>query len=53
MKDSGIEWLGEVPEHWEIKKIKYLFKQIDERNNSEDAELLSLYTDIYICSLKS
>ncbi|WP_160315652.1 MULTISPECIES: restriction endonuclease subunit S [Geobacillus] len=46
MKDSGIEWLGEVPEHWEIKKIKYLFKQIDERNNSEDAELLSLYTDI-------
>jgi type I restriction enzyme S subunit len=24
MKDSGIEWLGEVPEHWEIKKLKYL-----------------------------
>lgn len=22
MKDSGIEWLGEVPEHWEMKKIK-------------------------------
>ena len=26
MKDSGIEWLGEVPEHWEVKKLKYLFK---------------------------
>lgn len=25
MKDSGIEWLGEIPEHWEIKKIKYVF----------------------------
>ncbi|MDR4517115.1 MAG: restriction endonuclease subunit S [Nitrosomonas sp.] len=23
-KDSGIEWLGEIPEHWEIKKLKYL-----------------------------
>jgi type I restriction enzyme S subunit len=24
MCDSGIEWLGEVPEHWSIKKLKYL-----------------------------
>jgi type I restriction enzyme S subunit len=24
MKDSGVEWLGEVPEHWLIKPIKYL-----------------------------
>ena len=23
MKDSGIEWLGEIPEHWEVKKLKY------------------------------
>tara|TARA_R110002074_G_scaffold94547_3_gene206396 strand:+ start:9449 stop:10786 length:1338 start_codon:yes stop_codon:yes gene_type:complete len=23
MKDSGIEWLGEVPEHWEIKRLKF------------------------------
>ena len=23
MKDSGIEWIGEVPEHWEISKVKY------------------------------
>lgn len=23
MKDSGVEWLGEVPEHWEVKKIKF------------------------------
>ncbi len=23
MKDSGIEWLGEVPKHWEVKKLKY------------------------------
>ena len=24
MKDSGVEWLGEVPEHWEVKPLKYL-----------------------------
>ena len=23
MKDSGVEWLGEVPEHWEVSKLKY------------------------------
>lgn len=24
MKDSGIEWIGKIPEHWEVKKLKYL-----------------------------
>lgn len=24
MKDSGIEWLGEIPEHWEVKKLKII-----------------------------
>jgi len=23
-KDSGVEWLGEIPEHWEVKKLKFL-----------------------------
>lgn len=23
MKDSGVEWIGEIPENWEIKKLKY------------------------------
>ncbi|WP_445371993.1 restriction endonuclease subunit S [Methylomonas sp. HW2-6] len=25
-KDSGVAWLGEVPAHWEVKKVKYLAK---------------------------
>jgi len=25
MKDSGIEWLGEIPAHWEVKKLKQIF----------------------------
>ena len=24
MKDSGIEWLGEIPEHWEMKRLKFV-----------------------------
>ena len=24
MKDSGVEWLGEVPKHWDIKRLKYI-----------------------------
>lgn len=24
MKDSGIEWLGDVPQHWEVRKLKYV-----------------------------
>ena len=24
MKDSGIDWIGEVPEHWEIRRLKYI-----------------------------
>jgi type I restriction enzyme S subunit len=28
LKDSGIEWLGEIPEHWEVQKLKRLARQI-------------------------
>lgn len=28
MKDSGIEWLGEIPEHWKVKKLKYVVSNV-------------------------
>jgi type I restriction enzyme, S subunit len=28
MKDSGVEWIGEMPEHWEISKLSQAFNQI-------------------------
>jgi len=28
MKDSGVEWIGEVPEEWEVRRLKYLLRQI-------------------------
>lgn len=31
MKPSGAEWLGDVPEHWEVKALKYLFMNLDSR----------------------
>jgi type I restriction enzyme S subunit len=24
MKDSGVEWLGDIPKHWEVKKLQYI-----------------------------
>ena len=30
MKDSGVEWLGEVPEHWEVQKVKHLCRHIEQ-----------------------
>lgn len=47
MKDSGIEWLGEIPENWETIKTKYLFRLVtDAAPENNNFELLSLYTDI-------
>ncbi|MGP9710488.1 restriction endonuclease subunit S [Psychrobacter sp. AOP29-E1-7] len=28
MKDSGVDWIGDIPEHWEVKKLKYLGNSI-------------------------
>lgn len=33
MKNSGIEWIGEIPEHWIVKKIKYILMERIEKNN--------------------
>lgn len=42
MKDSGIEWIGQIPEHWEVKRAKYLLKEVDERSQTGEEELLSV-----------
>ena len=31
MKDSGIEWIGEIPEHWEVKKLKGIAKRYNQK----------------------
>jgi type I restriction enzyme S subunit len=42
MHDSGVEWIGEIPAHWEIKRAKYLFREVDERTQTGKEELLSV-----------
>lgn len=46
MKDSDLEWVDKIPAHWNVKKIKFLFDYIDERNKNPNATLLSLFTEI-------
>ncbi|MFV5383798.1 restriction endonuclease subunit S [Acinetobacter junii] len=36
MKDSGVEWLGEVPEHWKVSKLKYESEVVDCRNKTPE-----------------
>lgn len=42
MNDSGVEWLGEVPEHWTVSRNKVVFSEIDERSVSDEGELLTV-----------
>lgn len=39
MKDSGIEWLGEIPEHWSVVPAKALFSQSKETRHEGDVQL--------------
>lgn len=48
MRDSGVEWLGEVPEHWEVKRLKNTSEVVDCRNKTpeyfEDGEYFVVRT---------
>jgi len=43
-KDSGAEWLGDLPIHWESIKMKHLFQDVSIKKKA-DAELLSVTQD--------
>ena len=46
-KDSGVEWLGEIPVHWEIKPLKYVVDiNNDKLNENTDAGYTFKYVDI-------
>lgn len=46
-KDSGIEWIGKIPETWEVLQIRRFMRNRSERNQP-DAMVLSLYRDLGI-----
>ncbi len=41
MRDSGIPWIGEIPAHWEIRKIKHLFAERSEKGYPNEPILCS------------
>ena len=45
-KPSGVEWLGDVPEHWEVRRLKSKLRPVDRRSSSGAETLLSLRRDL-------
>lgn len=39
-KDSGVEWLGKVPEHWEVRRLKSSVLHINEQTNTKKSDEL-------------
>lgn len=44
MKDSGISWLGLIPEHWETKRAKFMFKK-NKRDRRLEDEVITCFRD--------
>ncbi|MBD3808357.1 MAG: restriction endonuclease subunit S, partial [Epsilonproteobacteria bacterium] len=44
-KDSGVEWIGEIPKHWNVEKVKYIFKDSSIKNYGEETPLAA--TQLY------
>lgn len=44
-KDSGVPWLGDVPEHWDVKRGKNLFHCVDVRSTTGEEELLTVSSE--------
>ncbi len=42
LKPSGIPWLGHIPQRWEVKRIKYLLREVDHRSTTATEPLLSM-----------
>ena len=42
MKPSGVEWIGEIPAHWEVRRNKRIFHERDDRSETGEEELLTV-----------
>ena len=52
MKPSGVEWIGDIPAHWEVKRLKYVAKilpsNVDKHIYIDEIQVkLCNYTDVY------
>ena len=42
MKDSGVDWMGDVPKHWNVTKMKWMFEIVKRIYGAEDRDVLSI-----------
>lgn len=42
LKDSGVEWIGKIPEHWEVKRFKSIFTECKDVSTTGTEDLLSV-----------
>jgi type I restriction enzyme, S subunit len=42
LRPSGIDWLGDIPAHWEIERSRWLFNERDERSETGEEEMLTV-----------
>ena len=42
VRDSGIPWCSEIPEHWGVERARWLFRERDERSETGQEELLTV-----------
>jgi type I restriction enzyme, S subunit len=47
MKDSGVKWIGTIPEHWEVKKLKHI---ADVRLSNVDKKSIEDEIPVYLCN---
>jgi type I restriction enzyme S subunit len=41
-KESGLTWLPELPDHWQVQRSKYLFREVDQRSTDGSEQRLSM-----------
>jgi len=42
IQDSGVDWIGDIPAHWSVTKLKFIFQEINERTTTGTEVLFSL-----------
>lgn len=42
LRPSGIDWLGDIPAHWEVERSRWLFQERDERSATGEEEMLTV-----------
>lgn len=42
LRPSGIDWLGDIPAHWEVERSRWLFQERDERSETGEEEMLTV-----------